>query len=113
MLDVMTLILHSIEQSFSMKLFLHQQTITLIRSVDYPFSALFGIPEDFLYSNRYNFYSMGTLVLCNSSPVLRNCSISLVWPTNNMNEVTFMAVQFINVESFFSLRKFIGPKNPL
>ncbi len=24
-----------------------------------------------------------------------------------------MAVQFINVESFFSLRKFIGPKNPL
>ncbi len=23
-----------------------------------------------------------------------------------------MAVQFINVESFFSLRKFVGPKNP-
>ncbi len=28
-------------------------------------------------------------------------------------EVTLMAVQFINVESFFWLRKFIGPKNPL
>ncbi len=24
-----------------------------------------------------------------------------------------MAVQFINVESFFFLRKFVGPKNPL
>ncbi len=28
-------------------------------------------------------------------------------------EVTLMAVQFINIESFFLLRKFIGPKNPL
>ncbi len=28
-------------------------------------------------------------------------------------EVTLMAVQFINVKSFFFLRKFIGPKNPL
>ncbi len=28
-------------------------------------------------------------------------------------EVTLMAVQFINVESFFLLRKFIGPQNPL
>ncbi len=28
-------------------------------------------------------------------------------------EVTFIAVQFIHVKSFFSLSKFIGPKNPL
>ncbi len=28
-------------------------------------------------------------------------------------EVTLMAVQFINVESFILLRKFIGPKNTL
>ncbi len=28
-------------------------------------------------------------------------------------EVKFMPVQFINVESFYFLRKFIGPKNPL
>ncbi len=28
-------------------------------------------------------------------------------------EVTLMAVQFINVGSFFLLRNFIGPKNPL
>ncbi len=27
--------------------------------------------------------------------------------------MTLMAVQFINVESLFFLRKFIGPKNPL
>ncbi len=46
-------------------------------SDDYSFSAIFGMPEDFLYSNGENFYSMGTLVLCNSSSVLRNCAISL------------------------------------
>ncbi len=28
-------------------------------------------------------------------------------------QMTLMAVQFINVESFFLLRRFIGPKNPL
>ncbi len=49
----------------------------MIAFIDYSFSAIFGMPEDFLYSNGENFYSMGTLVLCNSSSVLRNCAISL------------------------------------
>ncbi len=88
--------------------------IEFIRSVDYSFFPHYSVyPKILLYSNDKHFYSMGTLVLCNSTSVLRNCAILLFWPTNKMNEVTSMAVQFINVESFFSLRKFIGPKNPL
>ncbi len=42
--DVMPLVLYYIEQSnHSAYSFLHQQTVTFIRSVDYQFSALFVI----------------------------------------------------------------------